>query len=96
MHRTRVFALAALALLALPLCSAQAGISFSIGLGWPFGHPWHHHCSGARVYVAPAPVYVVPAAPPPVVVQPAPAVAVPVAPGSPPPAPAPVVPRNNP
>jgi hypothetical protein len=81
-------------LLSLPWSSAQAGVKIDIGIGWPILHPWHHHPYVPRVYVAPAPVNVVPApAPAAVYVQPAPAVVpAPVVPTSPPPA---LVPRSN-
>jgi hypothetical protein len=88
MYRMRVLALAALALLAIPLASARA--DFFVGFG---ARPYYyrHYYRGYypyRVYVAPPPVYVAPRAvyvtptPVPVIVQPVPTYlqAVPAAP----------------
>jgi hypothetical protein len=74
----RILTLAAVALLALPLTSAQAGVRFglNIGIGIPLFRPCYP--PPPRVVVAPAPVYIQPApvyvqqAPPPVYVQRAP------------------------
>jgi hypothetical protein len=49
----RVIFMAALALLAMPLASAQAWWRVGIGIGFPVYRPYPY-----RVYVAPAPVYV--------------------------------------
>jgi hypothetical protein len=62
----KVLPVAAVALVAMPLASAQAWWRVGIGIGVPIYRPYPY-----GVYVAPAPVYVVPA---PVVVQPAPIV----------------------
>jgi hypothetical protein len=84
----RKWVLAALAVLMLPLASAQAGVRIGIGIGLPIYRPYYrpyYYRPAVGVYLAPAPVYVAPPvyvvpAPAPVYVQPAP---VPV---SPPPA----------
>jgi hypothetical protein len=69
----------ALALLAIPLSSANAGIY--IGVGRPYYYrPYYRPYYGPSVYIAPAPVYV---APPPVYVQPAPVVVPPTISGYP-------------
>src|SRR5712692_7720078 len=79
MNCRRVLFFAALALLALPLASAQAGWRVGVRVGFPiFFNPYPY-----RVYVAPPPVYVAPAPvyyyrPAPVYVQPVPAYAQPV------------------
>jgi hypothetical protein len=77
MSKLRIPALAALALLAMPLASANAGFRINVGVGLPVYYgPYYRY--RYPVYLAPAPVYVVPAqvyvAPAPVYVQPAPAV----------------------
>ncbi len=75
MNRIRGFAFAALALLALSVTSAQAGVFVGFGVGGPY-HPWHHHpyWYGPRVVVGLPPVYIGPApAPAPVYVVPPPA-----------------------
>ena len=80
----RVFLLATLGLLAMPLATAQAGWRIGIGFGFPIYLPYYPY----RVYVAPAPVYVSPAyvQPAPVYVQPAPVYVQPApVPTSPPP-----------
>jgi hypothetical protein len=74
--KTKLIALAALlAILASPL-TARAGVRIGLGFNFPicFGCPRPAYVAPAPVYVvpAPAPVYVVPAAQP-VYVQPAPA-----------------------
>jgi hypothetical protein len=78
MFRTRVLALAALAVLAIPLASARADIFVGFG-GRPYYYRHHYRpYYPYRVYVAPPPVYVAPRAvyvapaPAPVIVQPAP------------------------
>ena len=66
----RIIPLAALALLVLPLASAQAWCRVGIRIGVPY----HYRPYPFRVYVGPPPVYVAPAyvQPAPVYVQPAP------------------------
>jgi hypothetical protein len=77
MTRTRAFALAALAFLALPFASARA--DFYVGFGRPrpyYRHSYYYPYYPYRVYVAPPAVYVAPRpvyVAPPVYVQPAPA-----------------------
>ena len=74
MNRTRTFAIAAFALLALAWTSAQAGFFVGVGVPGPFYRPYHHYHPyyyGPRVVVGLPPVYVGPA-PAPVYVQPAP------------------------
>jgi hypothetical protein len=80
----RIILLAALAVLAMPLASAQAWWRVGIGIGFPVYRPYPY-----RVYVAPAPIYVTPAyvQPAPVYVQPAPVYVQP----TPTPAPAPAL-----
>jgi hypothetical protein len=79
MMKTLKFAALALALLAIPLSSASAGIY--VGIGRPYYRPFYRPFYGPRVvigvppvYIAPQPVYVQPA---PVYVQPAPVYAQP-------------------
>ncbi len=81
MIRRRTLALATLALLVCPWNSAEAGVRFGVRIGLPiFIGPCPCRPRVAPVYVAPQPVYVVPAQAP-VYVQPAPvAYQVPVAP----------------
>jgi hypothetical protein len=70
MRFKRVFLIATLGLLVMPLATAQAGWRIGIGIGLPFYRPYPY-----RVYVAPAPIYIGPPAyvqPAPVYVQPAP------------------------
>ncbi|HEV3236990.1 MAG TPA: hypothetical protein VGZ25_08380 [Gemmataceae bacterium] len=69
MIRRTVLGLAALALLAVPWASAQAGGGVRIGIG--IGAPFWYRPYYPRVYVVPAPVYYAPA---PVYVQPVPVV----------------------
>jgi hypothetical protein len=88
MTRTRMFALAALAFLALPWASARADFYVAYGRPRPYYYrhsyyrpyvPFGVYVAPPAVYVAPRPVYVTPA---PVYVQPAPTYlqAAPVAP----------------
>jgi hypothetical protein len=86
MARKSILALAPLLLLAASAPSAQAWpVRIGIGIGWPCYRP----CYAPPVYVAPAPVYVVPAAPPAYVIQNGTPVYVqPVAPSYPPTSPA--------
>jgi hypothetical protein len=69
MRLKRGILLAAIAVLAMPLASAQAWWRVGIGIGFPVYRPYPY-----RVYVGPPPVYVAPAyvQPAPVYVQPAP------------------------
>jgi hypothetical protein len=68
----RILALGALAVLAVPCASAQAGVRIGVGIGFPFCWPccYPAYVAPAPVYYAPYPYYVVPA---PVAVQSAPA-----------------------
>jgi hypothetical protein len=86
----RVIPLAALALLVLPLASAQAWWRVGIGIGAPY----HYRPYPFRVYVGPPPVYVAPAyvQPAPVYVQPAPVYVQPAPVPAPPPT---IVPQTN-
>jgi hypothetical protein len=74
------FALALLAVLAVPWASAMAGWHVGIGIGIPLYRPYY----GYPVVVAPAPVYYVPPPGAVYVQQPAPVYAVPAAPAAPP------------
>ncbi len=78
----RIFLLATIGLLVMPLAAAQAGWRIGIGIGFPFYRPYPY-----RVYVAPAPIYVTPAyvQPAPVYVQPAPVYVQPAPAPTPPP-----------
>jgi hypothetical protein len=93
MNRTRAFALAALAFLALPWAAARA--DFYVGFGRPYRYRYYRLSYPVRVYVAPAPVYVAPRmvyvtpAPAAVVVQPAPTYLQTPPPGAVPPVPVP-------
>jgi hypothetical protein len=82
MNRRRTPLLALLAILALPLASAQAGWRVGIGIGYPpypYYRPYHYsvvvapgpyyYAPPGAVYVQAAPVYYYP---PPIYVQPAP------------------------
>jgi hypothetical protein len=89
---------AALAFLALPCASAQAGVFVSVGIPGPWFGPYHHHYPyyyGPRVVVAAPPVVYAPAyaypQPNVIYVQPAPQVVQPPAPAPLPP-PLPVTP----
>jgi hypothetical protein len=87
----RIIFMVALALVAMPVASAQAWWRVGIGIGFPVYRPYYPY----RVYVAPAPVYVAPTyvQPAPVYVQPAPIYVQPAP--APAPAPAPI-PQTNP
>jgi hypothetical protein len=81
MIRRLVFALAVLAVLAVPWASAQAGVRIGIGIGVPL---FYRPCYGYPVVVAPAPVYYVPAPGAVYVQQPAPVYQAPATQAAPP------------
>jgi hypothetical protein len=71
MNGKRVFALAALILLSLPLATTHAGVFIGVGVPYPYYRPYYYrpYWYGPRVVIAPAPIVV---APPPVIVGPGP------------------------
>jgi hypothetical protein len=74
-RKTLTLLVAAIALLALPLGTAQAGVIIDVGFGGRYYRPYYRHHYRPVVVVAPAPVVV---APRPIYVTPAPVYVAPV------------------